>query len=283
MRVLVLGAGGMAGHVAAIYLREKGHEVVGFSRSRLSYCDNMIGDALDSNTIKSAVKCMQFDAVINCIGILNKEVDRNLSAGIFINSYLPNYIVECLKDTSTKFIHLSTDCVFSGKTGRYNEDSITDSHSFYGKTKALGEIKDSKNLTFRTSIVGPDIKESGVGLLNWFLTQKGAVSGYTSAIWTGVSTIALAQAIERAIEDDLSGLYHLVNENAISKYELLNLFNQYLRKEPSEIIPNDSVHVDKSLMNNRSDFDFKVPSYEQMVKDMQIWILSHREFYNHYF
>ncbi|WP_379138016.1 SDR family oxidoreductase [Paenibacillus sp. sgz500958] len=284
MRVLVLGAGGMAGHVVSIYLREKGHEVIGFSKTPLSYCNSsIVGDALDKRVLEEAVTCQPYDAVINCIGVLNKEVDHHMADGIFLNSYLPHYIADCLQDTKTKLIHLSTDCVFSGKTGGYSEESFKDSKSFYGITKSLGEINDTKNLTIRTSIIGPDSKENGVGLLNWFLIQKEQVNGFTSAIWTGISTITLAQAIEYAIEADLCGLYHLVNNETISKYKLLQLFNRYIRKEQVDIIPVDSAQVDKSLVNHRKDFEFKVPSYEQMIKDTEQWIHAHKELYPHYF
>ncbi len=283
MRILILGAGGMAGHTAAIYLKEKGHSVVGFSRKPVDYCENIVGDALDRDAVSEAILKEDFDAVINCIGVLNTDVDKNLADGIFLNSYLPNFIVHCLKDKRTKLIHLSTDCVFSGKDGSYNEDSFKDSDSFYGLTKSLGEINDDKNLTIRTSIIGPDRNRGGSGLLNWFLNQASPVSGFVSAIWTGVSTITLAKAFERAIEENLCGIYHLVNNETISKYKLLKLFNDNIKKEKIEILPSDLIHVDKSLKNNRNDFDFIVPSYEQMIKDTSEWILTHKGLYLHYF
>lgn len=284
MKILVLGAGGMAGHLITIFMREKGHKVSGFSKTPLSYCDNsIVGDALDKKILKEVTTYEPFDAVINCIGVLNNDVDNQMADGIFLNSYLPHFVVDCLWNTKTKFIHLSTDCVFSGKTGGYSEDSSKDAYSFYGMTKSLGEINDTKNLTIRTSIIGPDPKENGVGLLNWFLKQKEQVNGFTSAIWTGVSTITLAQALERAIEVDLCGLYHLVNNETISKYKLLLLFNRYLKEEQIQILPNESISVDKSLINHRSGFDFSVPSYEQMIMDTKQWIDTHAEFYPHYF
>jgi len=283
MRILILGAGGMAGHLAVVYLKEKGHEITAFTKTPITYCENMIGDALDNTRLKKVLNDKPFDAVINCIGILNKNVDNNIAEGIYINSYLPHFIAECLQGMKTKFIHLSTDCVFLGEKGNYNEESLPDAYTLYGRTKSLGEIKDNKNLTIRTSIIGPDIKPNGMGLLNWFMGQKEAVKGFTTAIWTGISTFTLAQAFECAVEQDLSGIYHLVNNHTISKYELLQLFNHYLKNEQIEIIPSEAVKVDKSLINNRKDFDFAVPSYEQMVKEISVWITTHKEFYPHYF
>lgn len=283
MNILVLGAGGMAGHVTTIYLKEKGHNVVGFSKTPLSYCQNIIGNALNKDDLKNAINLYSFDAVINCIGLLNKEVDKNISDAIYLNSYLPNFLSESLKNKKTKLIHLSTDCVFSGNSGYYSENSFRDSDTLYGRTKALGEINDEKNLTIRTSIIGPDRKKNGIGLLNWFLNQNNTVEGFTSAIWTGVSTITLAQAFEMALEQNICGIYHLVNNETISKFELLKLFNLYLRKTPINILPNESIDVDKSLLNNRNDFHFTVPAYEKMIQDTKMWILDHKELYPHYF
>ncbi|MFD0673622.1 sugar nucleotide-binding protein [Cohnella sp. GCM10027633] len=282
MEVLVLGASGMAGHMITMHLQEQGHNVTGFARSSLPYCDTIVGNALSQESVRNALTSKPFDIVINGIGVLNKDVDRNVADGIYLNSYFPHYIVNCLRETPVRVIHLSTDCVFSGKTGNYHEHSIKDGKTLYDQTKALGEIVDDKNLTFRASIIGPDIRAHGVGLLNWFLQQKSLVNGYTGAVWTGVSTFTLAQAIHYAMKEKLTGLYHLVNNRKITKYDLLLLFNRIIRREPIEIMPSDTVQIDKSLINNRTDFSFQVPTYEKMVNDMKTWIDDHRELYPHY-
>lgn len=282
MDILILGAGGMTGHLISIYLQEKGHNVIGFSKKPLQYCDYVIGDALDSNRVKKVVTVKEYDAVVNCIGVLNDYVDKKPKDGIYLNSYLPHYLVDCLKEKTTKLIQISTDCVFYGDRGGYEEGSRCDANSLYGRTKALGEINDNKNLTFRTSMIGPDVKEDGLGLLNWFLKQKGAVNGYTNAIWTGVSSITLAKATEEGIRQDVTGIYHLVNNETISKYHLLSLFNQYIMNEPIRIEIDASYSVDKSLINTREDFDFKVPSYIDMIKETKEWIDRYKQLYPHY-
>ncbi len=282
MEILILGAGGMAGHVAAVYLQERGHNVIGFTREPIEYCNNIVGNALNQKTIESMITKGNYDAIVNCIGVLNKSVDENPKDGIYLNSYLPHFILDCLKQKSTKLIHISTDCVFSGNIGGYKENSFCDADSLYGRSKALGEINDNKNLTIRTSIIGPDRKKDGIGLLNWFLKQEGSVNGYINAIWTGVSTITLAKAIESAIVQNISGIYHLVNNETINKYQLLNLFNKYIKKEEIKININEDYSVDKSLVNSRTDFDFKVPSYDEMIKETNDWIETHKQFYPHY-
>lgn len=282
MKILVLGGSGMAGHTIAIYLKESGHDVTSFSRGKLEYCSSIIGDVLKFDILHKIITDGQYDAVINAIGILNQDAENNKSNAVLLNSYLPHFLCDCAKEMKTKVIHMSTDCVFSGKTGGYGETSLRDGETFYDRTKALGEIENDKDLTFRNSIIGPDINQNGIGLFNWFMKQKGQVKGYTKAIWTGVTTLTLAKAMEQALIEDLSGLYNLVNNETINKYDLLKLFNKYMKNDRIEILPDDSISLDKSLINNRSDFSFKLPSYEIMVAEMREWILDHKELYPHY-
>lgn len=283
MKILVLGATGMAGHTISIYLQEQGHDVTSFSKRPFSYCKNINGDAMDKDFITSMITKGYYDVIINCIGVLNKDCDREPSKAIYLNSYLPHHIAEILYGTKTKFIHMSTDCVFSGKKGDYNEESIPDGESLYDRTKAIGEVNDKNNLTFRNSIIGPDMNENGIGLFNWFMKQRGSINGYSKAIWTGVTTLTLAKAMEKAANSELSGIYNLVNNESINKYDLLCLFSNTMREGKVKILPSDAINLNKSLINNRKDFSFQVPSYEQMVIEMKEWIYNHKELYKHYF
>ena len=282
MKVLVLGATGMAGHTIVIYLKELGYDVTAFSRSEFKYCKSVVGDITDLNLLKSVIELGGFNAVINAIGLLNKDADNNKAHAVLLNSYLPHYLNNITKDSDTRVIQMSTDCVFSGKSGRYNETSFKDGETFYDRSKALGELNNNKDLTFRNSIIGPDLKEEGIGLFNWFMKQEGQIKGYNKAIWTGVTTLTLAKAMDKALEENLKGLYHLVNNESISKFDLLQLFNKHMRDNSINIIPSDEIKVDKSLINSRNDFSFIVPSYEQMVIEMKEWIEEHKDLYTHY-
>lgn len=282
MKFLVLGSTGMAGHTVSLYLHERGHDVTTFSTSNHGNYNNIIGDAMDRDLIVSILKNGCYDVVVNCIGLLNKECDRVPSKAIYLNSYLPHLIADTLSEMSTRLFHLSTDCVFSGKLGPYHENSFRDGEKIYDKSKALGEVEDNKNITFRTSIIGPDMKQEGIGLFNWFMRQDTFINGYTKAKWTGVTTITLAKAIEAAATSSITGIYNLVNNESISKFELLRLLNKYMRNDTIEILPSEEVNLNKSLINNRTDFSFQVPSYEQMIIEMSAWILNHRQLYPHY-
>lgn len=282
MKILVLGATGMAGHTISLYFKEKGYHVFSYTRSSFPFCENIIGNVLNTELFKSVLLNGEYDAVINCIGILNKDAENDPSMAVYLNSYLPHLIADTLKDTHTKLIHMSTDCVFAGNSGPYIENSFADGKTFYDRTKALGEIKDSKNLTFRNSIIGPDMHKNGIGLFNWFMKQTGIIGGYTGAIWTGVTTLTLAKAMEKALEDNLIGLYNLVNNESISKYDLLHLFDKYFNCQ-LHIKKQDDFKLDKTLINTRNDFLFEVPSYEQMILEMSEWVKTHKSLYSHYF
>ena len=273
----------MAGHLISLYFKEQGHEVVGFARQQSELLDStIIGDASDMSLIKKTIDEGKFDAVINCIGLLNQFAEQNKAMAVLLNGYLPHYLTEITKDTKTKVIHMSTDCVFAGNDGPYYEDTFPNGATFYDRSKAMGEINTEKDLTFRNSIVGPDIKPSGIGLFNWFMKQDGEVGGYTGAIWTGVTTYTLAKAMEQALKENLTGLYNLVNNESINKYYLLGLFNKYFRAGEVKINPNDKLQLDKSLRCKREDFSFVVPSYEQQVKEMREWVDAHPSLYPYY-
>ena len=283
MKIFVLGVSGMAGHTIALYFQEKGYDVIGLSTSPFKYCKNIECSVFDIDHLKKIIQREKFDAIINCIGILNKSAEDNRSEAVYLNSYLPHKLASLIRDDATRLIHMSTDCVFSGNTGPYNEESIPDGKTFYDRTKALGEVIDQKNITFRNSIIGPDMKVEGIGLFNWFMKQKNEIKGFRKAIWTGVTTLTLAKAMESALQSNLTGLYNLVNNQSISKYDLLQLFNIHFRDSSVTIIEDNDFVLDKTLLNNRNDFSFKVPSYEQMIFEMKEWIDLHAKIYSHYF
>lgn len=283
MKFLVLGCNGMAGHIISLYLKEQGHDVTGFARSRSAFVPTIIGDATDTELLRGAIVAGGYDAVINAIGLLNQFAENNQAAAANLNGYLPHFLADVTVDMPTQIIHMSTDCVFSGKTGGYTEASLPDGETFYDRSKALGELNDAKNLTLRNSIVGPDIKAKGIGLLNWFMQQPGpAVNGYTGAIWTGQTTLQLAKTMEAAAKERAYGLVNAVPAESITKYELLKLFNKYLRGGELTINPVEGITADKSLIRTNFDFNYQIPDYETMVAEMADWIKTHHSLYPHY-
>lgn len=273
----------MAGHVISLYLHEKGHDVTGFARRKSNLVKSIVGDATDFALLEETLRKKDYDVVINCVGLLNQFAENNHADAVLINGYLPHFLAMVTEKMDTQVIHMSTDCVFSGKTGNYTEDSLQDGTLFYDRSKAIGELNDNKNITLRNSIVGPDMKKEGIGLLNWFMKQNGAVNGFRQAIWTGQTTLQLAKTMEEAAKQRATGLFNMVSSSSINKYELLGLFNKHIRKNAIEIIPQDTFVADKSLVRTRFDgFDYQIPDYEIMVKELGEWMRAHKELYPHY-
>lgn len=267
----------MLGHVVKLYFQEKEYTVRGTSRTGGEYYT--FDATKNMHDVEMFLDDFQPDVVINCIGILNKVAEDNKSLAVLINSYLPHYVGELCTNRGVKFIHVSTDCVFDGKAdGGYTEDSFRTAVDFYGRSKGLGELNNETNLTLRTSIVGPDKNENGVGLFQWFMGQGKETNGFDKVIWTGVTTIEFAKAMEKAIAHNLAGLRHVVNNEKIDKFSLLSLFKKHFNKDI--VIKRKSDYVsDKSLVRT-TDFDFEIPSYDQMVRGMADWVTAHETLYS---
>lgn len=277
MKALILGSEGMLGHITKLYLQEQGHTVRGTSRSDSE--DYVFDVTKNINDVEAFIDDFKPDAVINCIGILNKVAEENKPLAVMANSYLPHYIGAVCLRKAVKFVHVSTDCVFDGKAaGDYTEASFRTATDFYGRSKGLGEIDDDTSLTLRTSIVGPDKNPNGIGLFQWFMNQEGETNGFDKVIWTGVTTLELAKCIEKAIANNLTGLRHAVNNEKIDKFSLISLFKEHFNKDIA-ITPKSDYVSNKSLIRT-TDFDFEIPNYDQMIKEMAKWVTDHESIYS---
>ena len=282
MRIVVLGSTGMAGHVVSLFLEERGYDVYRISRSEKKTGKSAGIDVTDFPALKACLDREKPDAVINCIGLLQRACEEAPDRAVLLNAYLPHWLEHTFRGSRTRVIHLSTDCVFSGDRGGYHEDDLPDGRTWYDRTKALGELRNEKDLTFRMSIIGPDIDPDGAGLFNWFMAQSGEVRGWTGAVWSGVTTVELARGIDAALRTELSGLYQLVPAASISKFALLDLMRTVFDREAVTMVPDERMTVDKSLVNSRRDFAFAVQDYSGQIADMKCWINEHLWLYPHY-
>jgi dTDP-4-dehydrorhamnose reductase len=282
-KILIIGSHGMAGHIIKMILSESEKFLI-FDIAR----SNEFGevsyqlDVTDFDRLKSLIIDLEPDYTINCIGILNKDAENNPSKAILINSYLPHFLAEICEKINKKLIHISSDCVFSGHKGNYKESDQKDGIGYYAQTKALGEIDYGNNLTIRSSIIGPELKVNGIGLLHWFLNQKDDIDGYTNVMWSGVSTIQLAKFILNIIiESDITGIIHLTNNKKISKYDILIMFKILFNKDNLIINKFDKIKTDKSVISTRLDFINSVPSYYEMFFEMKEWVLKNKNIYTY--
>jgi len=278
INVLILGANGMLGHKLAQVL-SKQYQIYVTSRSypkkqitfldAVNFIDNVSAENIDS--IIQSIKISKPQCVINCIGIVKQQkLAKDPLSSISVNSLFPHRLAQICQAANIRLIHISTDCVFSGSQGNYRETDFPDADDLYGRTKLLGEVGGEACLTIRTSIIGREL-ESSHGLIEWFLAQQGkTIKGYQKAIFSGFTTLALANIISTLITDflHLSGLYHVASE-PISKYDLLNLVKQVYQVSVN-IEPDNSVKCDRSL--NPEKFkqatDIHIPSWQTMIQQM---------------
>ena len=280
-KVLILGATGLIGH--QVYFRLKANKnfvVFNFAHQRKISDDTVLLDARDEHLLEKAIVDIRPDVIVNCMGVLIAEANRNPEHAIFLNAYIPQRLKSIANILGAKLVHISTDCVFSGKKGSYEEADIRDADDTYGRAKALGEVTEPPHLTLRTSVVGPELKE-GEELFHWFMSQQGSIKGYTQALWSGVTTLELAKAVEWAIKHDIKGLYHVTNGQPINKCDLLRLFKKHTKKD-IQIEAVDGRVTDKSLLDTRKKQESRVPDYDGMVHDMVEFMKLHPELYSQY-
>lgn len=279
-KVLLFGATGMAGHVTYYYLKNTGkYELTNVVYRTKLTDDSIVVDVTNKEAVLEVVRKTNPDLIINCIGILIKGSKEHPDNAIFINAYFPHLLKKLSDEIGAKLIHISTDCVFSGKKGNYTEEDFRDADDVYGRSKALGEIINEKDLTIRTSIIGPELKKNGEGLFHWFMQQTDKVNGFKTAIWGGVTTLELAKSIDAAIEKNLTGLVQLSNGIGISKYDLLHLFKEIWNKKDIEILPYNGNGVDKSIAKSKR-FDYEVPEYKEMLIEQYQWMETYYGLYN---
>ena len=281
MKVLVLGSTGMLGHKLLQRL-SVGHDVWGTVRGAADQAppipgidrERLIGGVSASalSSVAQAIEQIRPDAVLNCIGIV-KQIDAAKDAiiSITINALLPHQIGELCAQQGARLIHFGTDCVFSGRSGPYQESDEPDATDLYGRSKLLGEVERPGCLTIRTSIVGRELRR-GTGLLEWFFSQQGkAVCGYRQALYTGLTTQAMADVVGMILEchPGLWGVWQ-VSADAIDKCSLLELVNRVyglgIRIEPDE-----SFHCDRRLDSSRfrQATGWEPPGWESMISAMQ--------------
>ncbi|WOF15392.1 SDR family oxidoreductase [Methanoplanus sp. FWC-SCC4] len=282
MKILILGASGMLGHKLIQTASEKFETFGTFRKKPSEYTIKHVFsnlnplydvDADNISDIESAIKSSNPDVVVNCIGIVKQLPEAKDSIqSIKINALFPHQVAKICREKGIRFIHISTDCVFSGKNGNYLESDFADADDLYGRTKYLGEVTGPGCLTLRTSIVGRELKGSN-GLFEWFFSQNGKqVDGYKKAVFSGLTTNALSEIICEITlnHPKLEGLYHVSSE-PVDKYSLLSLVKEKYGLN-IQIVPDESVVCDKSLNSQKfkEDTGISIPLWADMIGEIYL-------------
>lgn len=278
--ILVLGATGMLGNAVFRSLTHHGnHQVIGTARSakclpffeKKAASNILTGvDVNHHDLLVETFAQVRPQVVVNCVGLVKQlaEVNNPLSA-VPINTLLPHRLAKLCQVAGSRLIHISTDCVFSGLQGHYVESDFPDAKDLYGRSKLLGEVDYPHAITLRTSIIGHELTGSR-SLIGWFLSQEGAIKGFTRAIFSGLPTVELAHLIQAFVlpRPDLHGLYH-VAAKPIDKCALLTLVAEVYGKK-IDIVPDDTVAIDRSLSAQRfaQATGYVAPEWRSLIEKM---------------
>jgi dTDP-4-dehydrorhamnose reductase len=280
MRILIFGGDGMLGHQLLAHLGARFDTRVTLRRDLADYArfglfnrDNAHDrtDVRDEARVAEVVSGFRPDAVINAAGIVKQRPSaRETAISRAVNARFPPRLAQICRTHGARLVHLSTDCVFSGKQGNYAETDRPDPVDVYGKTKLEGEVNAPGAITLRTSMIGTELDRK-MGLVEWFLAQRGrTVPGYRKAIFSGFTTAELARLIEMLLTRHAGahGIYH-ASSAPISKLALLEGLERRLRRGVT-LVPDDSVVCDRSLDSSRfrSDFSYSPPSWDEMLDEL---------------
>jgi dTDP-4-dehydrorhamnose reductase len=228
-------------------------------------------DLADRSSVERVLSRVMPDVIVNCVGVIKQRADaKNAIPSITLNALLPHWLLAAGAAHGARLIHISSDCVFSGRAGNYREADFCDADDLYGRTKALGEVRDGNAVTIRTSIIGRELHHHE-SLLDWFLRQETrTVPGYRRALWSGVTTIHLSELVGRIVRNhrDLRGLFH-VSSGTMSKHDLLQLVKTGYGLDIT-IEPDETVVIDRSLDGRKLEaaIGYKSPSWEEMVDQL---------------
>lgn len=281
---MILGSYGMLGHMVYFYLKSLNkYEIVDASYPEKLHEGSKLLNVKNATELEDYLLSEEPDIIINCIGVLIQGSEADSSNAIYLNAYYPHQLSKLSRTFGGRLIHISTDCVFSGDKGQYTELDTRTAYDTYGMSKALGEVINDQDVTLRTSIIGPELKEKGEGLFHWYMQQTGKIKGYTQAFWGGVTTLELAKVIDAVIVQNIVGLMHVTNGIPISKYELLNIFARTFNRKHIQIDAFENKRVDKSLKSVRTDFVYNYPGYEIMIDEMKSFLFQNQSLYHSHY
>jgi dTDP-4-dehydrorhamnose reductase len=276
MRILILGGHEMAGHMLVSYLsRRTSHELFYTATEfhpMLNPAHALFWDPEDIVMVEKLLAIVQPQVIVNSSGIWYDLARQQEISAYRVNAMLPHQLARLAGKHGARLVQISSDGVFEGTRGNYEEIHVPDGTSVFAKTKALGEVA-APHVTIRVSMFGPELSHESVGLYEWFMRQRGIVKGFVNVAWNGVTTLELAKFICYLIEQQpkLGGIVHLAGKNTESKYSLLEQCRLTFDKLDVQIMPNDVIGLDRTLKCTRP-IQYATPSTKQMLEELRDWI-----------
>ena len=268
--VMVFGVSGMLGRTLLDYFKQRNYNVVGITRNEFDISKS------SNDNLKEIVDNNKPEYIINAAGIIKQKINLfSIEETIRVNSIFPRNLDRISYDKRSRLIHITTDCVYNGSKGNYDENDMFDANDVYGMTKCAGEI--SRAMNIRTSIIGEEMK-SDYSLLAWTKANKGKkINGYKNHFWNGLTTLYLAELIDIIIDKGLyqPGMYHLHSPSTVSKLELLEIINQVYKLDLEIASIEHEQRIDRSLKSI-----YKLQ--EIVTKDIETQVKELKEFYKQF-
>lgn len=266
MKILILGSSGMLGKYVASFLKSKYNNV--FCTNRNDFEININTNSKSISDILQKYNINENDIVINCIGLIKPQVDKyGTTLSIIINSLFPNLLADECSKIKARMVHITTDCVFSGKKGNYIETDIHDVSDVYGRTKSLGE---PNNCTvIRTSIIGEEIGQKR-SLIEWIKSNANKeINGFNDHFWNGLTCLQVAKVLHEMIENNKFwiGTKHIYS-NKVNKFELVSMINDIYNLNIKINNKKSENYCDRS-MSSIHELPFDIPNLKQQIEDMK--------------
>jgi len=224
-RLLVTGASGLLGSKIVGLARED-YEVIPLHNTNSLHPNSLKLDITNQNQVFNLFNKLKPDAAIHTASETNVdkcETEKKLAWEVNVDG--TRNIAEACQKSGAKLLYISTDYVFNGKKGNYNEEDEPNPINYYGVTKLEGEkqiISHCRNyVILRTSV-----------LYGWHPWKQNFVTWIINALKQGkeitvvkdhynTPTLAdnLAEMALEAVQKDLQGLYHASGSERISRYE----------------------------------------------------------------
>ncbi|MCR8636082.1 dTDP-4-dehydrorhamnose reductase family protein [Paenibacillus radicis (ex Xue et al. 2023)] len=278
MRILILGGHEMAGHMLFNYLSRCSPYELFYTATELHPKVKperaLFWDPEDMVMVEKLVALVRPNVIVNSSGVWYDLARQQEISAYRINALLPHQLAKLAERYGARLVQISSDGVFEGSRGNYEEIHVPDGTSVFAKTKALGEVK-APHVTIRVSMFGPELVNEPVGLFEWFMRQRGGVKGFVNVAWNGVTTLELAKFICFLIEKQprLNGIIHLTGKEMVSKYNLLEQCRVVFKKRDVQIKPNDVIDLDRTLKSTRS-IQYETPTIKQMLEELRDWMNS---------